>query len=73
MRLTDRDKQIIMDICRFNGLPTQTISMKYFEGQNYCNRRLSILEKEGYINRIYYYVGDGINTGIKKSVEGRSV
>lgn len=55
IKLTDRDKQIILDCCKFKGLTKEYFAKKYFNGNtNVCHTRLYLLTKAGYLNKIQY-------------------
>lgn len=55
IKLQERDKKIILECCRYKGLPNKSIAKKHFKNDNkVCNNRLLKLEKAGYLKKTNY-------------------
>ena len=53
--LQERDKKIILDCCRYKGLPNISIAKKYYKGNiSVCNKRLLKLEAAKYLAKTNY-------------------
>lgn len=59
-QLQQRDREILQDLYRFNGLPAEAIIGR-FSCRNDGYRRLRILKREGYVARKYYYAKNNNN------------
>lgn len=58
-KLPERDRNILIDLYNFNGLPMQSILDKYFgDKTDYGYKRLAVLQERGLINKTYYYVSN---------------
>ncbi|HHX24280.1 MAG TPA: hypothetical protein GX723_09805 [Thermoanaerobacterales bacterium] len=55
IRIQPRDKEVINDVIKFNGLPASVIISKHFKTKTYGYERLKLLENNGYLGNMYYY------------------
>lgn len=55
IEITERDKKIILDCCKFKGLTKGYLAGKYFNGNvSVCHTRLYLLVKAGYLKKAQY-------------------